>query len=212
MSNIKERILQLAKSKGVSNEKFCKKIEMSYSSFKSSAKNTPLNSDAIGKILSLYPDVSADWLIIGEGKMLKNYSIPQPNIQINGNDNIGISNRLREVRQILCNSSNTLFAKKLGCEPSITSNWMKDASSIDLYVIKSIAYIFPEVNLEWLIIGGGEMLKSNQYATKNIDLASRENKIEWWEKQMQDLIAENKTLAETNKILVEEGKRGRRME
>lgn len=71
MSNIKERILQLAKLKGISKENFCEKIEMSYSNFKSSAKNTPLNSDAIGKILSLYPDVSADWLITGKGEVLR---------------------------------------------------------------------------------------------------------------------------------------------
>lgn len=71
MTYIKERIIELAKSKGISVEELAIKIGMTYSSFKGSAKYTPINSDAIVNILSLYYDVNADWLILGKGEMIK---------------------------------------------------------------------------------------------------------------------------------------------
>ncbi len=40
---------------------------MSYGSFKGSAKERPLNSDAIANILTSYPKLSPRWLITGEG-------------------------------------------------------------------------------------------------------------------------------------------------
>ncbi len=73
-SNIKERVLQIADYKGVSKEKFCKSIGMSYGSFKGDAKSRPLNSDAIENILTMYDDISANWLVTGDGEMTKNYS------------------------------------------------------------------------------------------------------------------------------------------
>lgn len=47
ITEIKERVLQIAKYHGVSYEKFSNEIGMSYASFKGKAKFTPLNSDAI---------------------------------------------------------------------------------------------------------------------------------------------------------------------
>ena len=51
--------------------------------------NSGLNSDTIEKILSAYPDLNPNWLIMGEGNMTKN------NVQnfndINGNSNNGNS-------------------------------------------------------------------------------------------------------------------------
>lgn len=69
MTCIKERIIEIAKNKGVGVEEFAGKIGMAYSSFKGNAKYTPINSDAIASILTLYADVNAEWLITGEGEM-----------------------------------------------------------------------------------------------------------------------------------------------
>ena len=52
ITEIKERVLQIAKYHGVSYEKFSNEIGMSYASFKGKAKFTPLNSDAIANYLS----------------------------------------------------------------------------------------------------------------------------------------------------------------
>lgn len=69
--NIKERVLQVAKYYNISYESFSTKIGMSYSSFKGPQKNTPINSNALDILLSLFPNVSAEWLLTGKGEMLK---------------------------------------------------------------------------------------------------------------------------------------------
>ena len=70
-STIKERVLYFAKLKGITKDKFCQDIDMTYGNFKGKAKYTPLNSDAIAKILTLYDDVNLDWLIGGNGNPVK---------------------------------------------------------------------------------------------------------------------------------------------
>lgn len=68
---IKERVLYIAEYKGISKEKFLETIGMTYGSFKGIAKKGSLNSDAIAKIYTKYPDIDPSWLITGEGNMIK---------------------------------------------------------------------------------------------------------------------------------------------
>lgn len=74
-TNIKERILQIAKYKKISYEAFFEELNMSYGNFKGKAKKTPLNSDAIASILTKYNDISADWLLLGTGNMRKDNNV-----------------------------------------------------------------------------------------------------------------------------------------
>jgi len=78
LTNIKERSLSVAKIKGISYEDFCLSIGMSYASFKGSAKKRPLNSDAIEKILTTYPSINAEWLLTGQGKMVQDLALSEP--------------------------------------------------------------------------------------------------------------------------------------
>lgn len=71
ITNIKERVLQIAEFKGVSKEKFFDEIGMTYGNFKGKSKETPLNSNAIADILTIYKDISAEWLLTGVGSMTK---------------------------------------------------------------------------------------------------------------------------------------------
>jgi phage repressor protein C with HTH and peptisase S24 domain len=70
-SNIKERILYIIEYHNDTKEDFFKKIGMTYGNFKGSAKKTPINSDAIVNILSIYKDINPEWLLTGKGEMLK---------------------------------------------------------------------------------------------------------------------------------------------
>jgi len=71
-TNIKERVLQIAKSKGLSYEFFFNDLGISYSNFKGKQRNTSLQSDSIDKIISKYSDVDLHWLITGEKKYSTN--------------------------------------------------------------------------------------------------------------------------------------------
>lgn len=84
-TNIKERVLQIAKHNKISYELFFKDLSLSYGNFKGKAKNSPLNSDAIATILTKYNDISADWLLLGIGAMKKNNNIQNPHSPTDAN-------------------------------------------------------------------------------------------------------------------------------
>ena len=69
---IKDRIIQVIEYKGIAKENFYKKIGMTSASFRGKAKETPINSTAIENILSEIKDLSPEWLLTGNGEMLKN--------------------------------------------------------------------------------------------------------------------------------------------
>lgn len=69
MATIKDRIIEVIDLKKINKEKFFAEIGMSSSNFRASAKNTPLNSNAVAIIFSKIPDVNLKWLITGEGNM-----------------------------------------------------------------------------------------------------------------------------------------------
>lgn len=79
MTYIKEKIIEIAKIKGISSEELAINVGMSYSSFKGSAKYTPINSDAIANLLTLFPDINVAWLFTGEGNMFKEIPVSKNN-------------------------------------------------------------------------------------------------------------------------------------
>ena len=70
-STIKERVVQLVELKQVSKENFFSKIGSTSANFRGKPQKTPLNSDTIVNILSEFPDVNVNWLLTGEGEMIK---------------------------------------------------------------------------------------------------------------------------------------------
>lgn len=71
MSNIKERVLLIAEYKKIRKTDFFQDLGLSYANFKGMQKSTALNSDAVAIILSKHPDISPEWLVMGEGQMLR---------------------------------------------------------------------------------------------------------------------------------------------
>lgn len=65
-TNIKERLRQIAKNKGISYENLYKIIGMTDGSFKGPAIKRSLNSDAIVKFYTEFPDIDLGWLITGK--------------------------------------------------------------------------------------------------------------------------------------------------
>jgi len=72
MSNVKDRILQLAENQGVRKEKFFSDLGLSYANFKGKSKGSAPSTDILEKILTIYPTVNVNWLLLGKGPMYIN--------------------------------------------------------------------------------------------------------------------------------------------
>lgn len=70
ISPIKERILQYIEIQNIKKTDFCEKTGISYSNMKGAGLYSEIGGYQIGKILSIYPDLSAEWLLTGKGKMI----------------------------------------------------------------------------------------------------------------------------------------------
>lgn len=71
MDNVKERLLQFAKIQKLVMMDFYKKISVSSSNFSGKGGDSALSTDKIIHILTIYPELSADWLLLGKGEMLR---------------------------------------------------------------------------------------------------------------------------------------------
>lgn len=68
---IKDRILYFIESQSIKKVDFFNKTGISASNFKGGGMKSEIGSDKLVKILSEYPIVSPDWLLTGNGPMLK---------------------------------------------------------------------------------------------------------------------------------------------
>ena len=71
ISTIKDRILTFLESEGIKKADFYSTTGISDSNFKGKNLSSQLGGDAIVKVLTSYPNLSADWLLVGRGDMLK---------------------------------------------------------------------------------------------------------------------------------------------
>ena len=73
MKETLNRVDEILKWSGLSSMAFCKKIEFSYSAFRnySKGRRPDNNLELYECILRTYVDISAEWLMRGEGPMLK---------------------------------------------------------------------------------------------------------------------------------------------
>ena len=71
MNNIKERLLYFAKEQKLLMMDFYKKITVASSNFSGKGAESALSTDKIVHILTIYPELSPDWLLLGKGEMLR---------------------------------------------------------------------------------------------------------------------------------------------
>lgn len=75
ISPIKERILQYIEYKGIQKKIFCENTGISYANMKGKSLSSEIGGAQIVEILSLYDEISAEWLLRGTGPMLLGASI-----------------------------------------------------------------------------------------------------------------------------------------
>ena len=71
---IKERILSFLESQGIKKVDFFEATGIQSSNFKGKNMSSQPGGDMLVKVLTIYPQLSAEWLLRGEGNMLKNIS------------------------------------------------------------------------------------------------------------------------------------------
>jgi hypothetical protein len=71
ISPTKQKILQYLDYKGISKAIFCRETGISYENFKGKSLKSDIGGAILGKIITIYSDISAEWLLTGEGSMLK---------------------------------------------------------------------------------------------------------------------------------------------
>lgn len=69
-----------------------------------------------------------------------------------------LPNRIKEIRSVLCQGDNGIFAEKLGKSKQYTSSLCNGNESIGKKITEQILDAFPEVNRAWFILGEGNML------------------------------------------------------
>lgn len=68
---IKERILTFLESQGIKKVDFFEATGIQSSNFKGKNMSSQPGGDMIVRVLTIYPNLSAEWLLRGEGDMLK---------------------------------------------------------------------------------------------------------------------------------------------
>lgn len=76
ISPIKEKILSFIEKMGITKQSFCDKTGISYANLKGKGLYSEIGGQQIGKILSMYPEISSEWLLTGSGEMLKSSDAP----------------------------------------------------------------------------------------------------------------------------------------
>jgi hypothetical protein len=100
LSIIKMRVLDFLKEKGVKIGVFHAETGISASNFKGKGAGSELGGDKIVKILTQYPDLSAEWLLRGEGEIFKTKSIENVR-DLNPNENPNKIPNKRKVQETL---------------------------------------------------------------------------------------------------------------
>lgn len=82
ISTIKERILSFLEYNGIKKADFYQATGVADSNFKGKNLYSQPGGDVLVKILTSYPNMSAEWLLTGEGDMLKSKYTEEPQIEV----------------------------------------------------------------------------------------------------------------------------------
>ena len=147
-----ERLKEYLDSRGISNSRAEKDCGFSNGLISNAYKTkTAMGSDKIEKILTAYPELSAEWLLRGTGSMLITET---PNRKTSVNN---LKQRLIEFIKYK-DLSQQKFETRCGLSNGYVNNITK---GIGAEKLADISRQFPELNTDWLLTGAGEMLNES---------------------------------------------------
>lgn len=147
-----QRIKIIYETLGLKQSHFAKQCDLSQSTVNGRYRLNKIPSvDAIKSILVAYPNISLDWLILGEGNMYNEQNTTLENEVIQ---------RIKEMLKEM-NISVSELATRIGKPQTTVNNWLIAKRKPQMDFIFQILNSFENVSAEWLLRGEGEMIKNN---------------------------------------------------
>ena len=175
MVSINRKIREIISYYKLSDRQFDLKIGVTQSMFQ---KDTEPSSKVIQLTASAFPEISLEWFIRGKGDMFKsqNKEIEGTNKLVDTiatfpnflNTKSGMIDRIKDIIK-LSGLSDRAFALKCGINQQTLFNQLKGIRAISLDTVLSIYKTFPDVSTNWLLLGEGDMLKSQSRETERIN-------------------------------------------
>lgn len=164
MDTIRDRIDEFINYLGISRLRFEEQSGLTINSL-ANCKNSP-NGNAIAKIIESNPELSPDWLLLGKGEMLRSNDSTEktPTVEAEKTeqelpkkrytDDMSVQERL-ELYIKSKGLGNYQFEMKVG----LSQGYVRGVRNcLHPEKIRRIANVFPDLNIEWMIIGRGEMI------------------------------------------------------
>ena len=179
MVSINRKIREIISYYKLSDRQFALKIGVTQSVIGSMfQKDTEPSSKVIQLTASAFPEISLEWFIRGKGDMFKsqNKEIEGTNKLVDTiatfpnflNTKSGMIDRIKDIIK-LSGLSDRAFALKCGINQQTLFNQLKGIRAISLDTVLSIYKTFPDVSTNWLLLGEGDMLKSQSRETERIN-------------------------------------------
>lgn len=164
-SIIKQRLSEFAYAIGKNKRQFTKDIGVSESFLVSKGGIT---EEKIINIISMFPQLNANWLLTGKGDMILSQSGDLPENELNLSENstdknsmgkatMEIYQRIEIIRKEFF-GNNINFAKAMNEKPTTTSGWCSGTRNIGINVVQKILEKIPNISDVWLYTGKGSML------------------------------------------------------
>ena len=159
----KERLLIYLAYLNIGQNKFAKNCGFS-AGYINNVKDS-IGSNMIQKISLTYPELNTNWLITGEGKMLKNQTeqieyVETINTEIM-KETTTINQRIAMIVERSNCKSTRQFSMKIGVAQTSFSALLHDTEP-KFSTLQKILQAEPDVNAEWLMRGVGDMVKGNK--------------------------------------------------
>ena len=151
-TSVKQRLIDFIKYKGISQRKFELNVGVSNGFVNNISKG--IGADKLQKFLSVYPELNQEWLLTGEGNMLRDgYASDKRTV------NVDVCSRIKEISDKVFKGDITEMAKASYISKAQITRLINNDEQPNYDVIRKIAEISsPKINIEWLITGEGEML------------------------------------------------------
>jgi hypothetical protein len=87
--------------------------------------------------------------------------------------NSQINERFSQIRECFCQNDNKLFASKIGEKEQNLSSICTGSRPVGLTSIMKLLVAIPEVDANWLLLGKGQMIKTNQGKNLNVSFSPK---------------------------------------